>query len=450
MQTVRPRHPIQQSFSFVEKPSARSRACRRERLRELLSGELDFHGQNGSHIVHSWHPFPAKFPPQLPRLFIRELTEPGEIVLDPMMGSCTTLIEALLLQRRCIGTDIDPLTLEIGRAKLKPIDVGLAWTAGKKILAAAQNTYQRNSEYLRKELDRRFDEDTRDFIDYWFKKKTQLELISLVREIESTEERSLRDFFQLVFSGIIITKSGGVSLARDLAHTRPHKVERTPNSAFAEFWSRIQRVLRDNDPDLHGIEPQILEADARSLPLRDNSVDLIVTSPPYASHAIDYMRAHKFSLVWFGFPVRDLAELRRRYIGGDSTSDVDLTPLPQLSSKIVRSLSRLDVKKGIVLHRYYSEMMQIFEEMIRVLKSDHAAVVVVGSSKMRGIDVETGTCLGEIAEAVGFDLVHVGERRLDRDRRMMPTRWHTNSSNGIESRMQTEFVLGLFKPKRSR
>ena len=65
-----------------------------------------------------------------------------------------------------------------------------------------------------------------------------------------------------------------------------------------------------------------------SLPLEDASVDLIITSPPYASNAIDYMRAHKFSLVWLGYPIDNLSKKRKEYIGGEMLKDVSYEKLP--------------------------------------------------------------------------------------------------------------------------
>ena len=66
----------------------------RERLSALLSSDLDFHGKSSVYASHNFHAFPAKFPPQLPRKFIEGLTEPGDVVLDPMVGS-GTIIEVL-------------------------------------------------------------------------------------------------------------------------------------------------------------------------------------------------------------------------------------------------------------------------------------------------------------------------------------------------------------------
>lgn len=438
---------IQPSSSFAQDVEVRKNLPYKQKLKALLQTKLDFHGENSIYATHSWHAFPAKFPPQLPRLFIRELTRPGDVIFDPMMGSCTTLIEALLLGRRAWGCDIDPLALRLGAAKVRPINVQLANTTGKRILSRAQKTLERNPKVLEKELGRRFDDDTRKFVDYWFAKRTQLELMALLREIEGLDDSTLSGFFTLIFSAIIITKSGGVSLARDLAHTRPHKVEKKPNSALTEFFKRMQRNFQNYDFHAKS-KARIFEADARNLPLGENCVDLIVTSPPYANNAIDYMRAHKFSLVWLGQRVDELSELRRSYIGADSMAGIQLLPLPKHSGGIVQKLAHVDRRKGLALHRYYSEMKQAISEMHRVLRPGCAAILVVASSRIKGIDVDAGTCLCEIGKGAEFDLVHMGVRKLDRDKRMMPARWHNNNGNGIESRMHEEFVIGFQKPER--
>ena len=79
----------------------------RERLISLLSQDLDFHGSDSGYATHNFHSFPAKFPPQLPRKFINGLTNPGDVVLDPMVGSGTTIVEASLAGRQGIGFDIE-------------------------------------------------------------------------------------------------------------------------------------------------------------------------------------------------------------------------------------------------------------------------------------------------------------------------------------------------------
>src|SRR5262252_7005094 len=100
----------------IMKPSL-SYTERRRILEELIVSDLNFKGQDSSYASHNFHAFAAKFPPQLPRLFIAGLTSPGEIVLDPMMGSGTALLEAYLLDRQAIGCDLDPLAIRQSQVK---------------------------------------------------------------------------------------------------------------------------------------------------------------------------------------------------------------------------------------------------------------------------------------------------------------------------------------------
>ena len=108
---------------------------KRQRLSALLAGDLNFHGEDSGYASHDVHAFAAKFPPQLPRAFIRGLTVPGDIVLDPMMGSGTTIVEALLEGRRGIGLDIDPLALRVSHAKTVPMSADELRDIGLKVVS---------------------------------------------------------------------------------------------------------------------------------------------------------------------------------------------------------------------------------------------------------------------------------------------------------------------------
>lgn len=156
----------------------------RDRFQQLLQSDLNFHGKNSTYSSHAIHAFPAKFPPQLPRIFIENLTEPNDIVLDPMMGSGTTLLEAVSLGRSAIGVDIDPLAVRISHAKLNPKTVINIGDEGLRVVANAENRLRKASSDLEKRLKSRFSEENRKFIDYWFLPKTQIELLALLEESE--------------------------------------------------------------------------------------------------------------------------------------------------------------------------------------------------------------------------------------------------------------------------
>lgn len=61
----------------------------------------------------------AAFPRALPDWFIRLFTESGDVVLDPFMGSGTTVFAALDLQREAVGIDLDPGYVSRVRAELR-------------------------------------------------------------------------------------------------------------------------------------------------------------------------------------------------------------------------------------------------------------------------------------------------------------------------------------------
>ncbi|MBI4487964.1 MAG: site-specific DNA-methyltransferase [Deltaproteobacteria bacterium] len=424
----------------------RQELSRRERLATLLEGELNFHGEDSGYASHDLHAFAAKFPPQLPRAFIRGLTEPDDAVLDPMMGSGTTVVEAFLEGRRGIGLDIDPLALRLAHVKTMPADTDRLRQAGYKVISRANALLSRKDK-LDRGLCQRLDAPTRAFIDYWFLPTTQRELMALVLAIQDVTDGAMRRFLELTFSSIIVTKSGGVSRARDLAHSRPHlDTTKIPKDAVDQFSLRLRKNLASiAQIKMNGTSAAPVAGDARLMPFADGVIDLIVTSPPYAN-AIDYMRAHKFSLVWLGENLRELSELRAGYIGSERVGHAPDAMLPDRAESTTRKLAERDGSKAAILRKYFVEMKSVLAEMYRVLSENSAAIVVVGPSVMRGIDIQTHYCLADIAAGVGFDVVGIARRALDRNKRMMPARFGKKSDSIIEQRMHEEFVIGLLKP----
>lgn len=452
-----------------------------EKLIDTLSADLDFQNHSTGYSSHNFHSFPAKFPPQLPAKFILNLTEPEDIVLDPMAGSGTTIIEAFLAGRKAIGFDIDPLALMISRVKTNKLDAGELSHRLQSIVKNAQGRIGNERSSLEHTLENRWDSKTKQFVDYWFASEIQIELLAIVLEIERIDDEAMRNFFQVAFSAIIITKSGGVSFALDLAHTRPHRakivisrdgklllgrelvdtdwrfgtlenprlhlLKKKLRSPLEEFQKRCTQNFQGLDGLNFGkIEPTIQHGDIQNLPLADETVDLIVTSPPYASNAIDYMRAHKFSLVWFGHQIDDLTAKRKEYIGGEILTDFELEELPRFTKQIIDGISGVDPRRGKVLYRYYSEMKRALEEMHRVLKPGKSAIVVVGNSIMRGRDTQTQRCLADIGKMIGFEVPKIGVRRIDRNKRMMPAAARVDRVSRIQQRMHQEYVIGFYKP----
>ncbi|MYD49436.1 MAG: site-specific DNA-methyltransferase [Chloroflexi bacterium] len=424
-------------------------------LAALLAGDLAFQAPvREAHLLHALHPFAARFPHGLASYFIQALTEPGDVVLDPMCGSGVTLLEGWLAGRSVIGVDLDPLARRQSAARTAALDSEAVRAAGDATLQRAADLCAgashpaRPLDYVRGLLD----DATQDFLNYWFFPETQQELAALLLAIRAESDPTLRNLLEVVFSSTIVTKSGGVSRARDLAHTRPHRVaDKQPRSALRQFEILLNRAVdayASVNPNTVG-ESRIIAGDARALPVPDDSVNLIVTSPPYAN-ALDYMRAHKFSLAWLGEPIPRLSELRGQYIGAERQAGPGAgDTLPTSVRSVIDELAEQDTPKSSVLFRYFGDMAAAIGEMARVLRPGAAAIIVVGPSTMRGILIPTHRCLADIAGAAGLDVIAVAPRSLDRDRRMMPARAGqppAGAPTGIELRMHTEYVIGAVKP----
>ena len=428
-------------------------------LNDLLSQDFDFRGQSSATITHSIHAFAAKFPPQLPAVFIESLTAPGDVVLDPMMGSGTTLIESAIRGRKAIGLDLDPLAVKQCRAKTTPIDdIDLLHRLSASIVANAYDTLAMPE--LTNRLTERFDEDTKDFVDYWFTERIQRELEALLDSInlvtDTVEDdvlrQDVREFFEVALSAIIVTKSGGVTKARDLAHGRAHiSPGKSVKDAINQFRLRARKNIASLAalPRMRPDDLTAMEGDARNMreSVPNESVDLVVTSPPYAN-AIDYMRAHKFSLVWFGWSINDLSRLRSRYVGSERTNGWNgADRLPDYARHTIDSLSNTAPKQARVLSKYLTEMRSVLSEIGRVLKPNSYAIIVVGPSTIKGQRIPTAELLASIAENLE-DPLHLDgtiQRRIDRDRRLLPASRGGPTNSIIEQRMYDESIICLSK-----
>ncbi len=123
----------------------------------------------------------ACFKPQLPRFFIERLTSPGDAVYDPFLGRGTTVIEAALLGRVPVGTDINPLSeilvaprldpppLAAVSERLKELPLEKKCDTWDDLLAFYHPNTLRQITNLRKYLLRKGEDGSLDAIDRWIR-----------------------------------------------------------------------------------------------------------------------------------------------------------------------------------------------------------------------------------------------------------------------------------------
>ena len=391
------------------------------------------------------HPFPARMASSIPWSVLQGHT--GLRVLDPMTGSGTTLVTARTLGHHGIGFDTDPLAILIARCWSGDADTKRVRRSGRRALRCATAAWR--SIPLRHAYPNGADEETRAFTRYWFDATNRRQLTALASTIERTRDPGVRRLLWCAFSRLIITKQASASRALDLAHSRPHRVnDRKPIRPIDHFLSALETVLKrlpfaaaaDAAPSA-----QAELGDARALPLPDDSIDVVITSPPYLN-AIDYLRGHKFSLVWMGHTVTALRETRATNIGTEVAANAATTEDSRRALSRMASVDRLPIRQQGWLGRFARDMDAVIAEVHRVLKPGGPAVFVLGNSTLRGVHVNNAVAVAYLGRRHGLELESSSQRTIPPNRRYLPPPALDAAKTDLNKRMRTEVILTFRKP----
>ena len=352
--------------------------CFQDAVQVLDKIDWDFKDFTTQYLTHTFHPYPARFIPQIPLSFIKLFTKEKETVLDPMCGCGTTLVEAFLNNRNAIGNDLNPLATLITKVKTTLIDENEFRYFNKKLAVIKR--------YL--DLDyRRVDERINNLPNRKVSKIFNRVVISKLESIRETllevrEEghNDLFDFGMVALSSTIwsLVENGNVISVDDM---------------FLKKVKSMQKDLHEMAKIIKTIpEVKVICGDARKLDVGTDSIDLIVTSPPYVN-ALDYYRAHMYNMLWLGM---DFDLFRKHEIGGHS---------------------HFIVNRFRLLSEYLGDMLRAMIEMNRVLKKDKLCVIVVGNSSLEYELIESHKFFAEMGKKIGFKPIKTIFRNIDKTRK---------------------------------
>lgn len=290
------------------------------------------------YLTHWIYPYKGKFHPQMIRALLNIIgLKEGSIVFEPFSGSGTTALEAQLLGINFIGIDISPLCVMQGRVKTESIYVIEEIKELKNEILAniKSNLFQTENNYY-----------------------------SLIDKL-SKDER-VKNFY---------------ILARLLAVSDNSRRNRDFVSSFTKNLDLMLYSIKDyieikEKLNLKLGNVKIEVGDSRNVRLPDNSVDGIITSPPY-SIALDYVQNDVHSLTDLGY---DVLKIRNDFIG-------------------VRGNGRTKIEL------YNEDMKRSYGEMYRVLKPNKYAVIVIGNATYQGQEIKTVEFTTKYMEDIGFKLV---------------------------------------------
>lgn len=294
------------------------------------------------YATHGLFPYRGKFHPQMIKAIMNIIgLRKGDIVLDPMVGCGTTLIEATVIGVDSIGIELSPFACLMSRAKLGALQMDC--TIFPDLLAESEKIL----DYFDKDMS--------------YHKQHALSTGPIDIPALFEERPELRAILELCYLDTI-----GYARRRKSKSVKelfPQVLKRY--LAAIKAFNAVRKELQ--------MEPgasEVIQGDARRICLNDQSIDGIIFSPPY-SFAVDYVENDRPQLEYMGF---DVHSLKSKMVG-----------LREPSTREAFSIrARVDL--------YFADMEQILRECSRVLKQGRYCVIVIGSNTRQtgGIILEEG------------------------------------------------------------
>ncbi len=417
------------------------------RLEEFTDeGESDdwtYAGEETNYLTHGLHPYPARMIPQIARRLILTYSNKGDLVWDPFCGSGTTLIESMLSNRKSIGTDLNPFAVFLSRVKttiIPPDELDESMMMILKRIAKAERISNVEIPALPN-------------INYWFKDYVQEDLARLRLIINETENEIIRDFFKLCLSLTVREVSNLKKREFKIVRMKPEKLaEFNPDviNTFSKYLNRNVRLMKSFAKFLSNMRPPIpiiFEIDNRLAPIDPESIDLVVTSPPYGDSGttVAYGQFSKYPALWIGLDETSIKSVDKLSLGGQnhrSFDNIEL-PSPTLNETYAR-VKENSAKRAKQVYNFFYDLNQSLESIHEKLKQGTRACIVIGNRLVSRVRIPTDMIIAELAKELGF----THEKTIYRD---IPTKrmpWQNAPENveGIKAdTMHKESIVILRK-----
>jgi hypothetical protein len=384
--------------------------------------------------THGIHEYRGKFFPQLVRALINIAEVPRRgVVIDPMCGSGTTLVEGVLGGYRAVGADINPLSVMITKTKcalleLSPNTLAKAYDSVRSLLLRPNPRKGSTFAHLRRlpEADQRY-------LQNWFSEDVLRDLELIVSGIALQRNAVVRDFMRLALSNTL--RSVSWQKKDDLRVRKEVRldIEIDPVKEFLEEVGRSVRVVLALLYQGSGAPlgtALVDEVDACSLPGRwqrwRNKADAVITSPPYAT-ALPYLDTDRLSLCYLGLLSRPEHRKRDQLMIGNreitergrrnywELFEAHQHDLPDSVRKLVVSVDKLNSRSEVgfrrrnlaaLLGKYFLDMRTVFLNIRALLAKGAPAYIVVGDNHTvaggKHVDIRTADLLMDLAENVGL------------------------------------------------
>jgi len=350
-----------------------------EVLKSLTHVNWDFTDSKTNGTMHGIHPYPAKFIPQIPHMFIENLSQIGETIYDPFVGSGTTCLEANLLGRNAIGNDVNELATLITKVKTTPIPpeqlIELDSLIEKICVMLSQKVLAVTIPNIVN-------------IESWFKDFVWRELVVIKTEIEQLNDEILYDFCRIALAAIIVNVSNQDS---DTRYVRVEKKLKEGDVVvrFVRQLNKMRQLMEHCYNQVSLGQTEVKCADSRQPDIfSKDRADLAITSPPYPN-AYDYHLYHKYRLLW-----------------------LDMNPIA-LKAQEIGAHAHYSKKNALNEFDFQKDMKQCFLNVSQILKYGKIFIIVIGDSILQGRNIKNNVLLSEVAQETPFHFITEFSRKID-------------------------------------
>lgn len=419
--------------------------------KKYFDASWDFYGENTKEYTHGFHTYPAMMIPQVARELIKRYSNKNtKIIFDPYMGSGTTLVEAKLAGIKSIGTDLNPLARLISLVKTTNLD--------RKVLEKEIINFKKKIS-----KDKIYFEKLEIVIpnfnirDNWFKSITLQELGIIKKCIEEIEDKSIRNFFYIAFTETVRLVSYTRNGEFKLYAIEAEKKETFNPDTFEIFVKKLNENFKGlidfNSKTENNVNSYIYNFDTiLSIPdgiLKNESVDLVVTSPPYGDSrtTVAYGQFSRLANEWMEFD--NPSKIDTLLMGGKKTKESFRFNF-SLLDEILDTIKESDKEKHKSKARepevisFYQDYKKSIDNISKIIKKGGYVCYVVGNRRVHNIELPTDEITKFFFEQNGFEHIETIIRNIPGKR--MPSKTSpTNRAGKTVSTMKFEYIVIMRK-----
>ncbi|WP_226427141.1 MULTISPECIES: DNA methyltransferase [Xanthomonas] len=387
----------------------------------LKAGRAGTFADNMRLPIHRWFRYSAGFSAEWVADIISANLAKGGIVLDPFSGSGTTLLAADSMGQSSIGYESHPFVAKIAQAKKR-------WHSSiDELIELAAKVESYHSLWKDYEVEA---SQAPSLLMKCYTPEALAQLLALRRGWEEeTGNSHSSGAARLVWLALtaILRQCSGAGTAQ-WQYILPNQQKSRVAVPLAAFQAKIREMAVDmafaQDAGWHR-KCEMLSHDARSLPspLEPASIDLVVTSPPYANN-YDYADATRLEMTFWG-EIEGWADLNRsvrkhimrsctqhaasdRVVLNEALADKRLDAIREEITGVCTELEKVRLTKGgkknyhTMLAAYFLDMSSVILSLRKSCRDGARMVMVIGDSAPYGVHAPVDRWLGELAVHAGF------------------------------------------------